>query len=127
MKRFLTVILNTPGAIPGFIGALLSGPRKVSLSHKPFAVIFTVRSFWWWRWLPGQARIRALANTWCIQLGPDADAADLAHELIHVEQAEREPLIFPLLYALETRKHGYRANKYEVEAYTRSGSRYDAE
>jgi hypothetical protein len=54
--------------------------------------------------------------------GARADNPDLEHELIHVRQAEKEPFIFPILYSLETKN---RANKYEVEAYRDSGSRYE--
>ena len=125
MKRLFVIILNFPAAIPGFIGTLLSVPTRVVISKKPFAVIFYVRSFWWWTWLPGQKRVRGMTNSWCIQLATSANDADLAHELIHVEQAEREPFIFPLSYWLQTKRYGYRANKYEVEAYDRSGSKYE--
>src|SRR5665213_1675895 len=124
MKRILAAILNLPWAFLGLVGAILSIPSKVSISWKPFAVIFYVRSFWWWNWQRGQKGTRGMTNTWLIQLGPTADAADLEHELIHAEQAEREPFIHPILYILETRRRGYRANKYEEEAYSRSGSRY---
>ena len=39
----------------------------------------------------------------------------LAHELAHVRQWEADPL-FPIRYALETLRHGYRNNRYEKEA-----------
>lgn len=127
IRRTIAIILNFPAAIPGIIGALLSVPRKVVIASKPFAVIFYVRSFWWWQWLPGQSKTRGMANSWCIQLGPTADDADLAHELVHVEQAERHPFIFPFLYMMESKKSGYRNNKFEEEAYSRSGSRFEGE
>jgi len=121
----LIFILNLPWTLAGCVGALLSGPRKLTLSSKPFALIFYVRSFWWWTWLPGQRGTRALANGQCIQLGPRASKEDLAHELIHVKQAQRQPFIHPILYALENLRVGYKHNKYEQEAYTLSGSKYE--
>ncbi len=68
--------------------------------------------------------VRAITNGHVIQLGPLEREKDLEHELIHVEQAEREPFIHPLLYLVESRKHGYRQNKYEDEAYTRASNEY---
>ena len=49
---------------------------------------------------------------------PDAQLSDrlLKHELAHVRQWQRAPLTFPLRYAWQHLKHGYRDNPYEVEA-----------
>jgi len=49
---------------------------------------------------------------------------DLEHELVHVEQAMRRPLIHPLLYVYQSIRYGYRQNKYEIEAYRRAGNIY---
>lgn len=65
-----------------------------------------------------------MVNGNVVQLGPNADEKDLKHELIHIRQYEREPLLHPLLYAIQKRKHGYRKNKYEEEAYSKAGNRY---
>ena len=40
----------------------------------------------------------------------------LRHELAHVRQWRERPLTFPLHYALEHLRHGYRQNPYEIEA-----------
>ncbi|HEX7050593.1 MAG TPA: DUF4157 domain-containing protein [Longimicrobiales bacterium] len=40
----------------------------------------------------------------------------LRHELAHVRQWERHPLGFPLRYAWNHLRYGYRANPYEIEA-----------
>ena len=40
----------------------------------------------------------------------------LKHELAHVRQWQRAPITFPLRYAWQHLKHGYRDNPYEVEA-----------
>ncbi|TSC90048.1 MAG: hypothetical protein G01um10142_490 [Parcubacteria group bacterium Gr01-1014_2] len=49
---------------------------------------------------------------------------DLEHEIVHVRQHERIPIIQPILYWVELLKKGYRNNKYEIEAYRVSGSKY---
>ena len=123
--NIIAFILNLPWTILGMISSIFSFPHRVEISWKPFAFVIYVRSFWWWRLLGFKGNPRAIANGHCVQIGPRADEADLPHELIHVEQAIREPFIHPILYMLETRKNGYRNNKYEVEAYSRSGSRYE--
>ena len=53
--------------------------------------------------------------------------SDLKHEIIHVKQHERYPLIYPFLYLFELLKNGYRQNRFEVEAYTLSKSVYKEE
>jgi hypothetical protein len=40
----------------------------------------------------------------------------LRHELAHVEQWSRHPLIFPFSYIRAHIRHGYRDNPYEIEA-----------
>jgi len=121
----IVFILNLPWTIIGLLTALASFPQSISLSSRPGAIVIHVRSFWWYSWLPGQKRMRAAAIGHVVLLGPRADDKDLAHELIHVEQLNRLPFIFPILSYWESFKPGYRQNKYEVEAYDRSGSRYE--
>lgn len=57
----------------------------------------------------------ALGNT--IVLGPKIGKFDLEHEIVHVNQYLRYPLIFPILYYIELFKKGYKNNKYEKEAF----------
>jgi hypothetical protein len=59
-----------------------------------------------------------------VLLGRQLLAHDLEHELVHVEQAIREPFIHPFLYILESFRYGYKDNKYEREAYRRAGNTY---
>ncbi len=65
-----------------------------------------------------------LRNT--ILVNPAAALTDdlIVHELVHVEQW-RDPL-FPLKYAVQSLRHGYRENPYEAEAYARQ-ARYVAQ
>lgn len=69
-------------------------------------------------------KARATAFGHVVLLGPNLEDKDLEHELIHVEQFEREPLIHPILYSVERMRKGYRNNKYEDQAYTRAGNVY---
>lgn len=121
---FLTFILNFPWTLAGFISALFSIPTKFAISRQPFAVVVSVKSFWWIQYKKGYKGVRASAIGQIILLGPKADEKDKKHELVHVEQHIRRPLIQPFLYAWENHKRGYRKNKYEVEAYTKSGNHY---
>ncbi|MEX1182270.1 MAG: DUF4157 domain-containing protein [Gemmatimonadota bacterium] len=40
----------------------------------------------------------------------------LRHEVAHVEQWRRSPLLFPLQYAMQHLRYGYRDNPFEIEA-----------
>jgi hypothetical protein len=59
-----------------------------------------------------------------VMLGPQELPKDLEHELIHVKQYDREPLIYPFLYYREVWAKGYRNSAYESEAYEVSGNPY---
>lgn len=65
-----------------------------------------------------------MALGYVVLLGPMEREKDLEHELVHVEQYVREPFIHFFLYNFEYLHHGYRNNKYEVEAYNRAGNLY---
>lgn len=121
---YLSFLLNLPWTLIGIISALFSVPRSVEFSKNPFTITFRVRSFWWYRWLPGKQGVRAMVHGNVVQLAPTADEKDLEHELVHVKQYERAPLIHPLLYFIETLRYGYKQNKYEVEAYEKAGNLY---
>ena len=70
----------------------------------------------WWRfgYLKG-ARAITLGNI--IILGPKIEEFDLGHEITHVYQYLKYPLIFPVLYYVELFKNGYKDNKFEKEAF----------
>jgi len=120
----IVFVLNLPWTILGILLALLSAPRNVRFHRKPFALIFSVRSFWWQAWLPGYKGVRAASIGTVILLGPKLLPQDLEHELIHVEQYQREPFIHVFLFVYQSLRYGYRKNKYEVEAYKRAGNQY---
>ena len=68
--------------------------------------------------------IRAVTIGHTILLGPHIEDSDLEHELIHVKQFMQMPFVFPVMYAFEFIKKGYKNNKYEQEAYRKSGNVY---
>ncbi|MDB5266826.1 MAG: hypothetical protein JWN89_641 [Parcubacteria group bacterium] len=120
----ISFVLNLPWTILGVLAAIVSMPNKFRTNPSPFALVFTVKSFWWYTWLPKRKGARAMAIGRVVLLGPNILEHDLEHELIHVEQAARIPLIHPVLYAIESFRKGYRENKYEKEAYGRAGNIY---
>ena len=66
----------------------------------------------------GPAAAVTLGRTILVHPRRGLDAALLVHELTHVEQWAADPL-FPLKYAAESLRRGYRGNRYEVEAHER--------
>jgi hypothetical protein len=124
MWKYVAFILNLPWILIGVIVAIVSIPTGIKLSVDPFALVVQVKSFWWYNFLPSKKGVRAITNGHIICLGPLVEKNDLEHELIHVKQHQRQPLMHPLLYFLENLFHGYENNKYEQEAYLKSKSRY---
>lgn len=122
---YFAFALNAPWTLLGLVAALLSLPSRARVYRRPLAFVFKVKSFWWYQWLLPGTWIRGMAFGHVVMLNPDADEKDLAHELIHIEQFVRFPLIWPMLTLIEQLRHGSGMdNKYEREAYERSGSRF---
>ena len=119
----ISILLNGAWSVLALFAAVLSIPHRLQIHRKPFALIIFVRSFWWKR----TKGVRAAASGSVILCGPNLEVNDIEHELVHVEQYYREPFIHPFLYLYQSMKFGYRNNKYEVEAYDRSGSVYKGE
>ncbi len=116
------LILNIPYSFIGLLVAITSIPTRVQFRTKPYAFILYVKKFWWTFGYMKNARAMAIGHV--VLLGSNLEHKDLEHELIHVEQYERAPLIHPVLYYIELFKNGYRNNKYEQEAYRRAGNVY---
>ena len=76
--------------------------------------------------MPARKGIRGITNGHIISLNDEADELDLKHELIHVEQHMRYPLISGILFLFEQIRHWSNpmSNRFEKEAYQRSGSRF---
>ena len=116
-------ILNIPYTIIGLVIGVVSIPIKIShIYNLRYAIILNVRSLWWTFSYAKNARAATFGNV--VLLGPLVEDKDLEHELVHIEQFMRMPLIFPLLYYWELFNKGYRKNKYEIEAYTKAGNVY---
>jgi hypothetical protein len=115
-------ILNLPYTVVGLIISLLSIPLRVVFRTNPYAFVFHVKNLWWA--ISYMRNARAVAIGHVVILGPNLEDKDLEHELIHVEQYQRMPIIQPILYYLELLRKGYRGSKYENEAYQRAGNVY---
>ncbi len=120
----ISFILNLPWTLLGLLVGVVSIPVDLQSNRRPLALVFNVKSFWWYTWQPKMKGARAMAIGHVVLLGPNVLEHDLEHELIHVEQAVRIPLIHPILYTIESFRKGYRENKYEKEAYGRAGNLY---
>ena len=118
----VSFMLNFPYTLTLFVLGLTCRPKYIKLNRKPFAIILKVRNFWWKGFVMKYCRAMASGNT--ALLGPLEEGHDLEHELIHVRQHNKLPLIYPVFYYYETLRHGYRKNKFEDEAYRLSGSVY---
>ena len=99
----------------GLVVGLISVPTAIRLNKSPFAIIFKVKSLWWAVGYLKNARAVTIGHV--VLLSPKIENGDMEHELVHVWQYGRAPLIHPVLYLVELIRKGYRNNKYEVEAY----------
>ena len=61
-------------------------------------------------------RIYLLEDYWLSAQLPRASVELVLHELVHVMQYRRNPLLFPLRYVIDHFRHGYDNNPAEVEA-----------
>ncbi len=81
-------------------------------------------------WLPGERGAYEAMTLWrriyfrdrfCpLDAGDRGDVLLLLHELVHVLQFQRNPLLFPLLYLIGLARHGYERHPAEREARTRA-------
>lgn len=82
-------------------------------------------------WLPGDRSKYSAMTLWnsvflregCFPPNGKAEmTVILLHELVHVEQFRRNPVLFPLKYLLGLMKHGYADHPAEIEARDRGAS-----
>ncbi len=114
--------MNLPITFIGFVVAIISGLGRISFNVEHLAFVFNVKKFWWVFGYMKNARAMTIGTT--ILLGPNLEVNDLEHELIHVDQYNRAPLVHIFLYYVELFKKGYINNKYEIEAYKKAGNIY---
>jgi predicted TIM-barrel fold metal-dependent hydrolase len=115
-------ILNIPYTFIGLIVGIVSIPMSVEFRKNPYAIVLKIKRFWWVFGYMKNARAMAIGHT--VLLSPKIEDRDLEHELVHVQQHERMPIIQPILYYIELFRKGYRNNKYEDEAYRIAGNIY---
>lgn len=118
----ISFILNIPYTLVGILLGLISVPDGIAFKRKPYAFIIGVRNFWWAFGYMKNARAMAIGHV--VLLGPRLEDKDLEHELVHVWQHQKMPLIQPILYYIELFQKGYKNNKYEIEAYKIAGNIY---
>ena len=115
-------ILNIPYTLIGLIVGIFSIPSSVEFRKNPYAIVVKIKNFWWVFGYMKNARAMAIGHV--VLLSPKIEDRDLEHELVHVQQHQRMPLIQPILYYIELFRKGYRNNKYEDEAYRVAGNIY---
>ncbi len=119
----ISFILNLPYTLVGILMGILSVPNGFEIKRQvSYALILHVRSFWWAVGYMKGTRAATIGHT--VLIGVQSQTGDLEHELVHVEQNHRRPLIQPILYYIELFRKGYRNNKYEEEAYRVAGNVY---
>ncbi|SRR5258706_11134419 len=118
----IAFILNIPYTLIGLLVGLISVPKDIKLRSNPYSFIINNKKFWWRMGYLKNARAMSIGHV--VLLGPEIEDKDLEHELVHVEQYIREPIIHPILYYIELLGKGYRKNKYEDEAYKKAGNIY---
>lgn len=119
----LLFLLNLQYTIVAVVPVVLSIPKNITVIKKALAFIVRVKSFWWAFGL--LRHVRGLTISHVILLGPREMKNDLEHELIHVQQHDRYPIVFPILYFYGRIRKGYRRNRFEDEPYTLSNSIYE--
>jgi hypothetical protein len=118
----ISFILNIPYTVIGLIFSLVSGVQSIEWDSESPAYIVHIKRFWWA--FGYMKSVRAMTIGHVVLLAPNRETLDLEHELVHVKQYQRMPVIFPVLYYLELIRKGYRNNTYEEEAYRVAGNIY---
>lgn len=115
--------LNLPWTVLGLLLGSISFPTKIVFKKNPYHFVIDANNFWWARgWMKG-ARAAALGHV--ILMSPLADQKDYIHELVHIQQYVRLPLIHPFVYYFYLARFGYRKNPFEEEAYSIAENSYE--
>lgn len=113
--KIVPYFLNFPWSLLGLFYGLLLFPTSIKIDKaKPVIIIKVKRLLVNEIFLKRRVRGFTLGNT--VLLSDAADSNTYGHEVVHVEQFTKVPLLFPLFYLVESMKNGYQANKYEKEA-----------
>src|SRR3989338_1675608 len=115
----IVFILNFPWSLLGLFYGLLLFPASIKMDKAELVIIVKVKRLWVNEiFLRRRCRGFTLGNT--VLLSDVANSNTYGHEVVHVEQFTKMPLLFPLFYLVESMKNGYQTNKYEKEAYQRT-------
>jgi len=112
-ERRIGLVLNSPRSLLGFLYGLLSLPKNFKVDKARLVVAIGVRKLWLIKIFIGRdPRGLTLGNI--VLLAQTSDDI-YKHETVHVNQFLKMPLIFPIIYLVESAKKGYHNNQYEVE------------
>jgi len=115
MTKTILFLLNLPWTTLGILVGAVSLPANVKINRTPTVIVVYVKRLWLNEiFLRRRVWGFTLGNT--VLLDKQADGSVYNHELVHIRQFERLPLVFPLLYCVECVRKGYRRNEYEEEA-----------
>lgn len=117
--KLLAFILNIPWTLMGLFYGLVSLPKKVKFDKDLFTVIVNVKRLWLSE-IFLRRRVSGFTAGNTVLLSDLADDFTYGHEILHIDQFKRIPLIFPGLYCIELMRRGYYENKYEKEARQKS-------
>ncbi len=116
--NYLAYLLNLPWSLLGLCNAFFSIPVRIQI--KKNALVFHSQCCGLVHFYAPKAKGVTLGNIIIVKKSAPQNITN--HELIHIEQAMREPFLFQILYIVELLRKGYWKNKYEIEAYNRSNS-----
>src|SRR3569623_48135 len=114
----ISFFLNLPKTILGGLFAIVLYPKNISWNKDKWAIIFIVKGAWPQFGYLKKWRGATIGHV--IILNPNAGKDVLEHELIHIEQYNKYPLVLPFLYGIELIQQVYKNNKYELEAYSKT-------
>ena len=114
--RIIAFILNLPWSFLGLLIGAISLPRSLKLDYKKFVLVIKVRQLWLSGLIIGR-KVKGLTMGNVMMLSDASISATYSHEMTHIKQFRKIPLLFPLFYCLEFVKNGYRQDQYEKEAY----------
>ena len=110
----ISFILNLPYTLFGIFLAFYLQPKEVRWSSDPYHILFRVKKDTFGIDFLKNWKGMTVGHT--IILNPKSKKGVLEHEVVHVRQFARLPFIFPFLYLFELCRHGYKGNRYELEA-----------
>jgi len=120
MIKTILFLLNLPWTLLGILVGIVCFPVNIRANKRPIVIVVYVQRLWLNEiFLRRRARGFTLGNT--VLLDRRTDSTTYDHEMVHIRQFEKWPLVFPLLYCIQCAGKGYKRDKYEEEARKVSG------